>query len=144
MDVATEPWAELMNCPIADRYSNFATFSISSEFYFFGGYKYEGGYRDTNEIWKFCELCMNRDKINENSANKTWFPAGRLSNARKGHGVTFFQGLFWVVGGQGDLKTEKCALSSDQVICENHDDYELNSFAFTPELFIVPKQFCQK
>ena len=53
-------------------------------------------------------------------------------------------GVFYVIGGQGDNKTEKCSIISDnEVSCENHDDIELESFAFCPEIFIVPYYFCK-
>ena len=51
----TEAWEVLMDCPIAERYSGFATFALGSDFYFFGGYKYQNGYRDTDETFKFCK-----------------------------------------------------------------------------------------
>ena len=71
-----------------------------------------------------------------------WHQNGSLQRARKGHGVTFFEGQFWVVGGQGDNPTEKCSMVNDVMTCENHDHFILESYAFCPELFIVPKDFC--
>ena len=55
-------------------------------------------------------------------------------------------GVFWVVGGQGDLKTELCseeAGSEGELGCEELDDNDLESFAFSPEIFIVPYYFCK-
>ena len=140
----TEPWEVLMDCPIADRFSGFATFAIDADFFFFGGYKYEGGYRDTDEIYKFCKLCLKNFKNQRNLASNVWQQVGRLKSARKGHAVTFFEGQFWVVGGQGDLETERCSIFGDEMICQYHDDYVFESYAFNPELFIVPKDFCQE
>ena len=55
-------------------------------------------------------------------------------------------GVFWVIGGQGDLKTELCseeAGSEGELGCEELDDNDLESFAFSPEIFIVPYYFCK-
>ena len=58
--------------------------------------------------------------------------------------LRFLKASFGVVGGQGDLETERCSIFGDEMICQYHDDYVFESYAFNPELFIVPKDFCQE
>ena len=67
---------------------------------------------------------------------------GDLISKRKGHGLIYKESEFWIVGGQGEYKTERCHIDGDQVDCFEHADENLVSYSFYPELFTVPFDFC--
>ena len=47
-----------------------------------------------------------------------------------------------VIGGGGTYKTEKCSIKNEQVTCASQSP-ELKSYKNYPEVFLVPKDFCQ-
>ena len=64
--------------------------------------------------------------------------------ARIGHGAIFDNTSILVVGGKGDdaFPTEKCYISDQQIRCAQQAP-ELEEFAYYPELFLVPFNFCK-
>ena len=121
-------WSKLDDSPVGQRYSDFSIASVGADFYLFGGYAYNLGYQDSNVISRY-------------SGGK-WALVGELNAKRKGHNLVFKDNQFWIVGGQGPFKTDLCSIVNERVDCVKHDDEELTSFAFYPEMFIVPYNFC--
>ena len=78
------------------------------------------------------------------SLNKyfTNFLVGKLKTGRNGHAVTFDGQDFLVIGGGGELYTEKCRLKFDELVCESQTP-KLKSFYLYPELFMVESDFCK-
>ena len=74
------------------------------------------------------------------------FVISLVKKARDGPGVKLVNGSFMVVGGfdyPKEMPTEKCTLVGEQAIeCVSQEpsllDYD------TPELFLVPDNFCQE
>ena len=77
------------------------------------------------------------------ATTKIWSKVGDLTSPRSGHNVIFDGAHFLVIGGAGTrLKTEKCTLVNGQMTCAEQNP-ELTKFAFYPELYLVPLDFCE-
>ena len=65
-----------------------------------------------------------------------------MTTKRKGHSIIFKDSEFWIVGGEGVFKTERCHIDGKRVNCLEHGEEELISYSFYPEMFAVPYDFC--
>ena len=77
------------------------------------------------------------------TTTKQWIRLGKLNQARYAHAVIVHQGQFVVVGGDGSLGTERCALKGNSVQCTTVDP-ELENYYFYPEMMSVSENFCPK
>ena len=73
--------------------------------------------------------------------------AGNLLSARIGHGAIFDGSTILVVGGKaakgdGPFPTEKCNIVDKVMTCVQQSP-ELQEFAYYPELFLVPINYCK-
>ena len=76
------------------------------------------------------------------SATRQWSNLGNLVAGREDHGVIFDGTYFLVAGGYHDsYKTEKCRLTGSTMTCQQQEP-ELYEYQ-TPELFLVPDDFCK-
>ena len=74
--------------------------------------------------------------------NYEWSMAGRLTTARYWHGATVVDDIVLVVGGDGNLKTERCAKSeNDNIECVEQEP-RLYFYYKWPEMFIVDGDYC--
>ena len=72
-----------------------------------------------------------------------WSKAGYLNTSRKGHNVIFDGRHFLVIGGYETKKEERCTIVRDEMTCVEQAP-ELTDYAYYPELFLVPDDFCKK
>ena len=56
--------------------------------------------------------------------------------------MTFDGESFLVIGGGGELNTERCRFRFDELVCEAQSP-KLKSFYLYPELFMVERDFCK-
>ena len=82
-----------------------------------------------------------------NAITTIWSIAGNLVHRRRGHNVIYDGASLIVVGGISSnstepIKTEKCSFFKDQVICTAQNP-ELYHYIWTPELFLVPYNYCK-
>ena len=59
------------------------------------------------------------------------------------HNAIFDGQYVLVVGGGGRKKTEKCSISNDQMTCVSQLP-ELIDYAYYPEVFLVPEDYCKQ
>ena len=73
-----------------------------------------------------------------------WTKVGTLNKGRFAHNAIELQGQFLVVGGTGEteFETEKCTYTYGQVDCTKTGP-NLRGFAYWPELYLVPDDYCQ-
>ena len=71
-----------------------------------------------------------------------WNVKGLLQSARYGHGVIATNKSILIVGGFGRQLTEKCSPEDDQIMCTQQSP-ELVSYAYYPEMFLVPLNYCK-
>ena len=79
------------------------------------------------------------------SIDYTWRSYGDLVQARRGHGAIYSSGHFLVVGGFGfdeTFITEKCILDNGEITCTKQYP-DLFGYWYTPELALVPHDFCK-
>ena len=98
----------------------------------------------------------------------TWSKLGDLKLGREGHNVIHDGEVFLVVGGNGNLKTEKCSLSGNEFekTSENYfqafvrislsnslsentincvvQEPTLSNYEYFPALFLVPDDYCKE
>ena len=67
--------------------------------------------------------------------------AGRLNNARYWHGAIVVDDHVLVIGGDGNLKSEKCAFDNDEMVCVDQEP-KLDFYYKWPELFKVDSDYC--
>ena len=72
-----------------------------------------------------------------------WSQVGSLNTARDLHNVIVINGHFLVVGGQGNLKTEKCYMASGSMSYSEQSP-TLVDYYLWPELFAVGSSYCQE
>ena len=114
------------------RFSSFILFKfiifVNSWSYILGGY--------TN-INKYDKTIARLDDI-----SYLWTKVGELNQGRRGHNAIVVQGEILVVGGYtGSLKTERCIETDGQIRCSAQEP-ELTKYAYYPELFAVPDNYC--
>ena len=73
---------------------------------------------------------------------RVWSKSGELKRGRYGHNAIYDGSSLIVVGGEGIYKTERCEISNGQTTCTAQNP-ELNKYAYYPELFLVPVNFCK-
>lgn len=74
-----------------------------------------------------------------------WNKAGEMVNGREGHNVIYDGQFFIVVGGSGGsdaLSTEKCTIENEEMACSSQLP-QLDKYAYYPELFLVPHEYCR-
>ena len=71
-----------------------------------------------------------------------YFSVGNLMTGRNGHAVALDGNEFLVVGGGGEMNTERCYFKFDQLICLEQTP-KLKSFYLYPELFMVEEDYCK-
>ena len=79
------------------------------------------------------------------SLDHSWRRYGDLQQARRGHGAIYSSGHFLVVGGFGfdeTFITEKCTLDNGEITCTKQNP-DLFGYWYTPELALVPHDFCK-
>ena len=67
---------------------------------------------------------------------------GNLITPRIGHNAIYDGVYIIVAGGVGNYKTKVCSFDDDKVSCTEQNP-DLNFYAYTPELFLVPDNFCK-
>ena len=72
---------------------------------------------------------------------REWTHAGSLVTGRIGHSAIYDGQYVLIVGGSGTKKTEKCSILHEQVTCSSQSP-ELIYYAYYPEVFLVPEDFC--
>ena len=77
------------------------------------------------------------------ATTKIWSKVGDLNSGRAGHNVIFDGAHFLVIGGAYERKTEKCTMANGRMTCAQQNP-ELNDYAFYPELYMVPINFCKE
>ena len=77
-----------------------------------------------------------------NATTKAWSRVGKLNTARRQHNVIFDGMSLLVIGGEGEFKTEKCSLTSEEVNCIEQNP-SLRYYSTYPELYLVPFDFCK-
>ena len=103
----------------------------SNSFWIFGGKSSSGNHAGYTSI--IARYCM---KV------ESWFQAGRLNHARSGHGAIELGSNFLIVGGAGNLMTEKCEIGKDNTVECTDQQPSLDRYVAYPELFHVPNDFC--
>ena len=76
------------------------------------------------------------------STRRVWLKSGELVNGRRGHNAIYDGSSLIVIGGNGRYKTERCELSNGQTTCTAQSP-KLRDYAYYPELFLVPVNFCK-
>ena len=76
------------------------------------------------------------------ATRRVWSKSGELINGRRSHNAIYDGSSLIVVGGDGLYKTERCEISNGQATCTAQTP-ELDEYAFYPELFLVPINFCK-
>merc|ERR1712106_85099 len=71
-----------------------------------------------------------------------WSKVGDLNTRRRSHNVIFDGAHFLVIGGDGTYKTESCKMDNDQMACVEQNP-KLTKYAYYPELYLVPLDFCE-
>ena len=94
-----------------------------------------GGWTDKNFYDK---------QIGKLDAYSVWSKVGDLIEGRQAHNVIFDGMYALVVGGPDNqyLHTEKCSLTSDGISCASQRTF-LYNYAYYPELFMIPTDFCK-
>ena len=82
-----------------------------------------------------------------NAVSTIWSLAGNLVYGRHGHNAIFDGTSLIIVGGSSvngtePIKTEKCSFLNNDLICTAQNP-ELYAYIFTPELFLVPYNYCK-
>ena len=77
------------------------------------------------------------------ATTKIWSKVGDLNSGRSGHNVIFDGAHFLVIGGEYFKKTENCTMVNGQMTCAEQKP-ELTSYAYYPELYMVPIDFCKE
>ena len=73
-----------------------------------------------------------------------WDRVGKLNKGRSRHSMIERNGEILVIGGDSKFKTERCNYQDDgQMHCIEQDP-KLSEYAFYPELFPVPDDFCKE
>ena len=73
-----------------------------------------------------------------------WDRVGKLSKGRSRHNMIERNGEILVIGGDSKFNTERCNYQDDgQMHCVEQDP-KLSEYAFFPELFPVPDDFCKE
>ena len=75
-------------------------------------------------------------------SNNNWSLAGNLNTGRRGHGAIYLDSSILIIGGYGNLQSEKCDLDQGVVSCSSQEPY-LNSYTHYPELYLVSNDYCQ-
>ena len=99
-----------------------------SAFYIFGGYTSKNG-NNENRIARL------------DSNNFTWSLVGELNQGRSGHNIIEIQDQILVVGGAYKFKTERCNFVEGKIHCTEQEP-KLEYYTLFPELFAVPKDYC--
>ena len=100
---------------------------IDDAFYVIGGY----GATNQKVIGKLDATSM------------VWSQAGELVTGRYAHNAIFDGTNILVVGGNAsNIKIEKCTFSNGQISCSVQNP-ALSYYAYYPELFLVPTNFCK-
>ena len=78
------------------------------------------------------------------ATRRVWSNSGELITERRGHNAIYDGSSLIVIGGWEHFthKTERCEISNGQVICTSQNP-ELDYYAYYPELFLVPVNFCK-
>ena len=142
LNIHQEIWSTLPEYPYERRlFAHTQTFH-DGYFYIFGGFL---GLSDTNTVSRFHEESKLWSKIGKIDSIYTVLKIiclGALNHERRAHAVIFVEDYFLVVGGGlGQLPTEKCRLQGASLSCIQDVPY-LTNYAYHPELFIVPDNFC--
>ena len=82
------------------------------------------------------------EAIGRLDSNNNWSLAGNLNSARNGHGAIYLDSSILVVGGNGNLQSEKCDLDQGTVSCTSQEP-SLNYYSYYPELHLVSNDYCQ-
>ena len=122
--------------------------------YYQNGFILFGGWTATGDTSTIARLDL---------ATSSWTKLGDLKTARNGHGVIYDGDVFLIIGGYGDLDTEKCTLSGTDsnckfpihFYCQTHEKSDsdstinciqqeptLKDYRFYPALFLVADDFC--
>ena len=73
-----------------------------------------------------------------------WDRVGKLNKGRSRHSMIERNGEILVIGGDSKFNTERCNYQDDgQMHCVEQDP-KLSEYAFFPELFPVPDDFCKE
>ena len=73
-----------------------------------------------------------------------WSQDGTLKVARQGHNVMFDGDFLVVLGGSGNLGTEKCHFDTEPPLVCVSQAPQLNGYDSYPEMFLVKDSFCKK
>ena len=100
----------------------------SSAFYIFGGFIDDD---NSNIIGRL------------DTSTMAWTKAGKLNEARRGHGAIFNVDIVIVAGGYGIKKTESCSIVNGSVFCVEQAP-TLDDYVYYPEMYLVVDSFCKK
>merc|ERR1719285_447850 len=128
-NLKSNTWTNLGSYPYATNTVYRAPIIYVDAFYVFGGWD-QGGQGALEAIGRL-------------DSNNNWSLAGNLNTARRGHGAIYLDNSFLVVGGEGNLQSEKCDLDRGTVSCTSQEP-SLNSYYSYPELYLVSNDYCQK
>ena len=101
---------------------------VDGFFYVFGGYPYSSHGTTINKL---------------DAATHVWSKAGDLNTSRFAHNVIFDGRHFLVIGGAGTKQTERCTTRQGEMTCVEQAP-KFKNYAWYPELFLVPDNFCKK
>ena len=118
----------IFNQTKADQYINAAPIVHTREaFYVLGG---------------MTEKSEQGAQIGKLDANSVWSKVGDLNTGRHAHNVIFDGMYALVVGGMYTRSTEKCSFTSNGISCTDQNP-SLSDYAYYPELFMVPVDYCK-
>ena len=101
---------------------------VDAAFYIFGGYADDS---KSNVIARL------------DATTYVWTQSGTINHARRLHNVIYVESAFLVIGGSGQLPTEKCELLGDTMSCSTQEP-TLDNYTAWPELILVEDDYCQE
>merc|ERR1719454_1001370 len=99
-DAASATWSDVPDYPFSATLFDYSIVSIGLDFFVFGG--------ATNAADPAGSVTDIVAKFRFSGDDDAWSQLGSLQAARFGHGTIVKTDQFWIVGGDGALKTEQC------------------------------------